>query len=109
MALTDLSRCSAASRHRGDPQAGTAPVASRWLLIEHPGPWSKDPLDTPPLFGSAGATRLHAPIAGIAVTGSGRGYRMVGRDGRVFSFGDAGAGASGPIASSRPIVALALP
>ncbi|HET6968731.1 MAG TPA: sucrase ferredoxin [Ornithinibacter sp.] len=54
MALTDLSRCSAASRHRGDPQAGTAPVASRWLLIEHPGPWSKQPMDTPPLSGAVG-------------------------------------------------------
>ena len=37
MALTDLSRCSAAFRDRGDPLAGSAPVASRWLLIEHPG------------------------------------------------------------------------
>jgi hypothetical protein len=55
VSLTDLSRCSAASRHRGDPQAGTAPVASRWLLIEHPGPWAKKPMDTPPLTGPAGA------------------------------------------------------
>lgn len=55
MALTDLSRCSAASRHRADPQAGTAPVASRWLLIEHPGPWAKKPMDTPPLIGALGA------------------------------------------------------
>ncbi|MEO7423528.1 MAG: sucrase ferredoxin, partial [Ornithinibacter sp.] len=54
MALTDLSRCSAAFRDRGDPLAGSAPVASRWLLIEHPGPWSKEPLDTPPLTGSVG-------------------------------------------------------
>lgn len=55
MALTDLSRCSAASRHRGDPQAGTAPVASRWLLIEHQGPWAKKPMDTEPLLGPVGA------------------------------------------------------
>ncbi|WP_392543527.1 sucrase ferredoxin [Oryzobacter telluris] len=54
MALTDLSRCSAASRHRADPQAGSAPVASRWLLIEHQGPWSKKPLQTPPLAGPVG-------------------------------------------------------
>jgi hypothetical protein len=52
---TDLSRCSAASLHRGDPQAGTAPVASRWLLVEHQGPWSKKPMDTEPLFGPLGA------------------------------------------------------
>lgn len=55
MALTDLSRCSAASLSRGDPQAGTAPVASRWLLVEHQGPWAKKPMDTPPLLGPVGA------------------------------------------------------
>jgi hypothetical protein len=54
MALTDLSRCSAAARHRGDPLAGSAPVAARWLLVEHPGPWAKAPLDTPPMAGRAG-------------------------------------------------------
>lgn len=54
MALTDLSRCSAASRHRGDPLAGSAPLASRWLLVEHPGPWSKLPLETPPFTGRVG-------------------------------------------------------
>jgi hypothetical protein len=50
----DLSRCSVAARHRGEPLAGTAPVASRWLLVEHQGPWSKEPLETPPLFGRVG-------------------------------------------------------
>ncbi|QNN49059.1 hypothetical protein H9L10_12550 [Phycicoccus endophyticus] len=50
----DLSRCSAAARDRGEPLAGTAPVASRWLLVEHPGPWAKKPLETPPLLGRAG-------------------------------------------------------
>ncbi len=55
MVLSDLSRCSAASRHRADPQAGSAPVASRWLLIEHPGPWAKKPMQTPPLLGPVGA------------------------------------------------------
>ena len=55
MALTDLSRCSAAARHRGEPLGGTAPVASRWLLVEHPGPWSKQPLETPPMTGRLGA------------------------------------------------------
>ena len=55
MPPTDTSRCSAASLRRGDPQAGTAPVASRWLLIEHQGPWAKKPTDTEPLFGAVGA------------------------------------------------------
>lgn len=55
MAPTDPSRCSAAALQRGDPQAGTAPVASRWLLIEHQGPWAKKPMDTDQLFGPVGA------------------------------------------------------
>jgi hypothetical protein len=29
-------------------------VASRWLLVEHPGPWAKNPLETPPLLGRVG-------------------------------------------------------
>ena len=55
MAPSDPSRCSVAALQRGDPQAGTAPVASRWLLIEHQGPWAKKPMDTEPLFGPVGA------------------------------------------------------
>ena len=55
MPPTDLSRCSVASLQRGDPQAGTAPVASRWLLVEHQGPWAKKPMDTEPLLGPVGA------------------------------------------------------
>jgi len=54
VAPTDPSRCSAASLLRGDPQAGTAPVASRWLLVEHQGPWAKKPMDTGPLLGPVG-------------------------------------------------------
>ncbi|MBM6405377.1 hypothetical protein JQN72_14115 [Phycicoccus sp. CSK15P-2] len=54
MALTDLGRCSAAARHRGEPLGGSAPVASRWLLIEHPGPWSKQAAETPPMGGRVG-------------------------------------------------------
>lgn len=54
MALTDLSRCSAAARDRAEPLAGSAPVASRWLLVEHPGPWAKAPLETPPFLGRVG-------------------------------------------------------
>ncbi|HYN30708.1 MAG TPA: sucrase ferredoxin [Dermatophilaceae bacterium] len=49
--MSDPSRCSAAARQRKEPLAGTAPVARRWLAIEHPGPWVKQPLETPPLKG----------------------------------------------------------
>lgn len=54
MLSRDLSRCSVASEARGDQLAGTAPVARRWLLLEHPGPWDKKPLDTAPLTGDLG-------------------------------------------------------
>lgn len=82
MALTDLSRCSAASRHRGDPQAGTAPVASRWLLIEHQGPWSKQPLTTPPLVRSVGAEieKVCASFGGRALLVRRPGRRLPGED-----------------------------
>lgn len=36
------SLCADAARERGDPLAGTAVSARRWLLIEHPGPWAYD-------------------------------------------------------------------
>lgn len=35
-------RCAAAAVDRGDPLAGSAPPARRWLLLEHPGPWRVD-------------------------------------------------------------------
>lgn len=37
-------RCADAARERRDPPLGTAPVASSFLLIEHPGPWRFDAL-----------------------------------------------------------------
>lgn len=45
---TDPARCALISRADDEPMAGTAPVASRWLLIEHAGPWAKEPLDSLP-------------------------------------------------------------
>ncbi|HSF97452.1 MAG TPA: sucrase ferredoxin [Ornithinibacter sp.] len=82
MALTDLSRCSAASRHRADPQVGTAPVASRWLLIEHQGPWAKKPLTTPPLTASLGddIDRISASFGGKALLVRRPGRRLPGED-----------------------------
>lgn len=52
--MPDVGRCSVASALREETLAGTAPEARRWVLIEHPGPWAKAPLDTPPLAGSLG-------------------------------------------------------
>jgi len=82
VALTDLSRCSVASRHRGDPLAGSAPVASRWLLIEHQGPWAKKPLATPPLTASLGAEidRICASFGGKVLLVRRPGRRLPGED-----------------------------
>ncbi len=38
---------------------------------------------------SAAGQKLNAPIVGIAVTHSGKGYWFVGADGGVFNYGDA--------------------
>jgi hypothetical protein len=40
----DASRCSVQARVRGDAMVATAAAASRWLLIEQPGPWGRDAL-----------------------------------------------------------------
>lgn len=37
-------RCSDAARERGDPLIGTAPPATRWLLIEQDGGWGREAL-----------------------------------------------------------------
>ena len=44
-------RCSNLARESGEPMLGSAPVARRWMLIEHPGPWTKDHLETPGIAG----------------------------------------------------------
>lgn len=37
-------RCADVAAAAGDPLVATAPPATRWLLIEHPGPWGFHPL-----------------------------------------------------------------
>ena len=37
-------RCSYESEARDEPLAGTASTVRSWLLLEHPGPWGRDPL-----------------------------------------------------------------
>lgn len=46
-------------------------------------------VDGAPHFGDVGDADLNAPVVGATGTPSGRGYRMLGADGGVFSFGDA--------------------
>lgn len=40
--------CSAISLSAGEPLLGTAPTARQWLLVEHPGPWEADPVESLP-------------------------------------------------------------
>ena len=41
-------------------------------------------------YGSLGATKLAAPITGMATTPTGNGYWLAGTDGALYDFGDAG-------------------
>ena len=75
MAL-DTGRCSLASLERAEQLAGTAPTARRWVLIEHSGPWARQPLDTPPLAGQF-ASRLET-----AMTDNGARLLLIRRPGR---------------------------
>ena len=55
-----------------------------------------------------GGTPISAPIVGMDRTADGQGYWMVGRDGGIFSFGDAGFfGSAGGMHLNRPIVGMA--
>lgn len=61
-------RCAASSRRRGDPLAGTAAPASRWLLIEHPGPWDETTMRSRPLDSPVGESiSAAAVVAGARV------------------------------------------
>ena len=53
-------------------------------------------------------TRLNAPIIALAPTSSGNGYWLLGRDGGVFSFGDARFfGSTGGRRLNAPIISIA--
>ena len=47
-------------------------------------------------FGSTGSIKLNQPIVGMATTNDENGYWMVGADGGIFAFGDAGYAGSLP-------------
>ena len=51
---------------------------------------------------------IGAPVVGMDRTADGQGYWFVGRDGGIFSFGDAGFyGSAGGLRLNRPIVGMA--
>jgi hypothetical protein len=63
---------------------------------------------TAPSFGSTGFLALNQPFVGIAATPDSGGYWLVGRDGGVFSFGDARFyGSAGSLHLNQPIVGIA--
>ena len=68
----------------GQPSGG---VGGYWLLGTDGGVFS---FGSAAFHGSMGATRLNAPMVGMAPTPDGGGYWTVASDGGVFSFGDAG-------------------
>lgn len=45
-----MDRCSVLSAAAGEPLAGTAPVAQRWLCVEHDGPWGVRAAETDPVL-----------------------------------------------------------
>lgn len=55
-------RCAASATRRGDPWHATASPASRWLLVEHPGPWAPRAFDTSP---ETTALAERAVVAGL--------------------------------------------
>jgi hypothetical protein len=59
-------------------------------------------------YGSAGSSKLNAPVVGVASTGNDLGYWLVAADGGIFSYGDAQFyGSTGNIHLNKPIVGMA--
>jgi len=58
-----------------------------------------------PALGSMGSTRLNRPVVGITAGTPGPGYRMVGSDGGIFTFGPF-YGSLGAHPPAAPIVAM---
>jgi (2Fe-2S) ferredoxin len=61
-----MSTCADLSRQHEEPLAGTAPVATGWLLVEQPGAWGRDALTASGLDAGVGAA-LKAATADLPV------------------------------------------
>jgi TM2 domain-containing membrane protein YozV len=85
---------------------GNVPV---WNRFAHPGGLFPAPGPAVPYYGSMGGTHLAAPIVSIAATNDGKGYWELGRDGGIFSFGDAKFfGSTGNLHLNAPVVRMAV-
>jgi hypothetical protein len=92
----DESRCSAQALVRGDSPVATASPATRWLLIEQPGPWGRDALNE---------SRFDAGVAsGLARRSRAEGVRLLlvrrpgdrlADSGRRWAYGDSRPGREG--------------
>jgi hypothetical protein len=61
--MTERFFCATAARLRGDPLAGTAAPARRWLLVEYSGPWARLALQSQGLAGPVGQALHDAAVA----------------------------------------------
>lgn len=66
MEAVDGTRCALLARAREEPLAGTAPVAARWVCVEHRGAWPRDV-----------AAHPDPSVAGFAARASASGYRLL--------------------------------
>ncbi len=84
------------------PPHPTAGVTGSW-----PPTAASSPTVTPHFYGSTGTLHLNHPIVGMAATADGLGYWFVGRDGGIFSYGDAHFyGSTGSLTLNEPIVGM---
>jgi CHAP domain len=65
----------------------TMPSGSGFVVARPDG--AVDSFEGAPNFGSMAGKKMNAPVVGIAVTPTGKGYWLLGEDGGVFCFGDA--------------------
>jgi hypothetical protein len=66
MISDDGARCALLARARDEPLAGTAPVAPRWVALEHRGAWPRDV-----------AAHPDPSVSGFAERASAAGYRLL--------------------------------
>jgi Cu/Zn superoxide dismutase len=104
----------AATKNTGDAGAraacgvvvptGGSPAAGYWLAASDGGVFA---FGDAGYLGGMGATRLNAPIVGLAPTPTGAGYWLAAADGGVFAFGDAAYwGGMGGTRLNLPVVSI---